>query len=756
MTEPYLFGRFTVRPDQRQLLVDGVPATLGARAFDLLLALIERRERLVTKSELLDLVWPGVAVEENNLQVHVSALRKLLGPQAIATIPGRGYRFTLPPDTIVPPHATVRPDETRRSEDNLRIGPSPPPDERALRIHAPKRDSLLGRDRDLTALLGLLAQHRLVTLTGPGGMGKTTLARHALQERPEGSLWVELAPLNDATLIVGEIAQALSLQLVQGADTLAAVVAALKPIGVLLVIDNAEHLLDGTAALVSTLLQAAPDIGVLVTSQTPLKLADEHVLRLEALSVPDATEREAQRVAEHGSVALFVARARAADHRFVLGDDNLADVVDVCRRLDGLPLAIELAAARTPLLGTKGVAARLDDRFKLLTGSHRGVPSRHQALQATLDWSLALLPTTERRVFEQLGVFAGGFSWALVREALVDDTLDEWALIDALALLADHSLLNVSHDDPPRYSLGETARAHALAVWQPSDENIRRNRHATGLRRLFDAAPGDWLRLSDAHWLARYEPELGNLRAALAWTLKHDAATLIALVGAAAPLWHHLSLHAEAAHWHDLSEPLLNSQIAPAAAAQWWKAAQWVWSARDPERSRVAAAKAEGLYRQLGDAHGLYAQLTGLAGMASTPAAAAQRSLAEALSVEQPDWPPRERAWGQRARADVARTQGRLEDSIAARDTEISLRVAAGDERGELRARLHRADLQLAMNRVDPAVDEATQLVSQLRAQRSPETLAAALDVLIRALRAQGNELAASALQPEADALARR
>ena len=738
MPDQYLFGRFALRPAQRQLLVDDQPAVLGARAFDVLLALVENRDRLVSKNELLDFVWPGLVVEENNLQVHVSALRKLLGPQAIATIPGRGYRFTLVIDEA--PGAPARPAATR---------PALP--ERTL--------PLLGRDAEMATLLELLEKHALVTLVGAGGIGKTTLARSAALARrsalPDGVAWVELASLTDPRLIAGTIAQALDLQLAPGGDALPALVTALKPMQLLLVIDNAEHLLDDLAVTAQALLKGTTGVRLLVTSQIPLRLQGEQVLRLEALAVPEAGT-DAQRAAKHGAVALFTERARAADRRFMLTDDNVREVIEICQRLDGMPLALELAAARMPLLGARGVAERLDDRFKLLAGGSRSAPTRQQTLQAALDWSLALLPELERSVFQKLGVFAGGFTLSLASAVITSNTLDKWALIDALAMLADHSLMSAGTDDPPRYSLSETARAYALAQLHTGAEHDGlRTRHAAAMRHFFEASPSDWLQMSDAHWLARYEPELDNLRAALNWSHEQgDAITVVALVGAAAPLWHHLSLHSEARQWHDLSEPMLDAATPKPLAAQWWRAAQWAWSEVAPERARTAAEHAHRLYRELGDAHGLYAELAGLAGMWSGPNAQARAALEEALSLERPDWPTRERAWGQRARADVARAEGRLEDSRVAREAELVLRMEAGDERGRLRAMSHLANLALARGQVDEAVHKGEALVTLLRTQRLPSTLCSALWNLISALRARGDTERAETLIPEASALA--
>ena len=342
MVAPFRFGRFELCPQPRQLLVDGQPAALGARAFDVLHALIERRERLVTKNELLDIAWRGLVVEENNLQVQISSLRKLLGPQAIATIPGRGYRFAaaldgpaegsrnaaapLPTPSATKPNATVSP-------------PSNLPT---------KLQPLYGRDADVMALRSLLDVHRLVTVVGAGGIGKSRLAQAAAHSLagywPDGAWMVDLAGLSDSVLLPNVVAQVLNIEMAGRGAAQDELVAGVARRNALLVLDNCEHLLDAVAALVHAILRDAPNVTVLATSQEPLHLPSEQQYRVAPLSVPSETTTSGAR--EFGAVALFEARVRAVDPRFALTDESLALVIDICRRLDGLPLAIELAAAR--------------------------------------------------------------------------------------------------------------------------------------------------------------------------------------------------------------------------------------------------------------------------------------------------------------------------------------------------------------------------------------------------------------------------
>ncbi|HUG24219.1 ATP-binding protein [Piscinibacter sp.] len=493
------FRHFRLDPVRRVLLDDGRPARLGARALDLLLLLVQHRKRVVGKNELFDWVWPGLVVEENNLQQHISALRKLLGPQAIVTVPGRGYQFA---ERIDEPVTTAPVADIAPARD------SAPP-------LVPDLGPLIGREVDLGEVRARLAQHTLVTLVGPGGIGKTRLAWAAARTeagRWSGGVWrVELAALDQAALLPAAVAQALGIVLApatRAGDGATAVAASLRQQRMLLLLDNCERLLEAVADLIEALRSRAPDVHVLATSQEPLRLAHEQVMRLAPLD-------------DTAAVQLFVARALAAERRFRPTDAELMAVGEICRRLDGVPLAVELAAARVPLLGVAGLRQRLDEGLRILANGPARAPPRQQTLRAALDWSHGLLDGSEQVVFRRLAVFSGGFSPFLAQQVLSDADFESWAVLDHLGALVDKSLLMADSEpgQEPRCRLLEPTRAHALERLNAAGEAPRlRLRHAQTMVGLLQAFEQDMVHARHFDGLLRpLLAETDNMRAAMAW-----------------------------------------------------------------------------------------------------------------------------------------------------------------------------------------------------------------------------------------------
>ncbi len=706
MPEAYRFGAMEIRPVERQVVVDGRPAAVGSRAFDVLLALVENRDRVVTKNELLELAWPGLVVEENNLQAQVSSLRRFLGPHAIATIPGRGYRFAVAegPETRVgaaPPQAieaASSPDSSRRGLPKL---PGP----------------LLGREDELAALARLLEQHRLITVVGAAGIGKTVVALAAAEERigklRDGTVWVELGPISDAALVPAAIAQALQIQAAAGADIRVAMMAALKNLQVLLVIDNAEHVLDAVAEWVDTILAETAGVAALVTSRSALKLRHERLFRLGPLGVPEA-DASLEEARTFGAVALLETRAHALDPRFTLTDANIALAIDICRHLDGIALAIELAAARVPLLGMQGLAERIDERFRLLAASTRLVPTRQQTLLAALDWSYELLSPVEQKVLRRLGVFAAGFSLATATAVARDESADEWTVIDALGALVDRSLVEVDGATIPRYRLLESARAYALLkLEQGAEEALAVQRaHARAMLELFEKAESESWTLTERDWLAAYAAELDNVRAALDWGAQHDRALAMALVGAARYLFSLLGLDYELRPRCAAIEPGPEFDVAPAVAARYWLARSECTRFGQRDQSRVFGLKAAAIYRELGDDRGVYLAYSN-AGLCP-PIEEARRMVEEMKTLERPDWPPRLRFWGCRAHAFVAMRDGRVGEAGSLLEQALALSRASGSESMVLRSLANVADHALASGDGRKAVEIGRELLSRV------------------------------------------
>ena len=553
----FRFGPFELRPAQRSLLLDGVPTALGSRAFDVLMVLFDRRSAPVSKADLLQAVWPAAVVEDNTLQVHVSALRKLLGPLAIATIPGRGYRFTAvldgdgaPPDAVpasaVPPH----------------------------NLH-PLRTRFIGREASLRQCTQLLLQARLLTLTGIGGCGKTRLALQLAQQQmaafADGVWFVDLAPLREPQRVAATLAAVLGVREEAQTPLIDRLCAHLAQRRALIVLDNCEHLIDAAAELAEALLDRCAQLRLLATSREALGVAGEQMLAVRPLSLPSTADPAALQASE--AVRLFVDRAGLAQPDFAVDEHNAAAVADICCRLDGIALAIELAAARVGMLPVDEINALLADRFRFLTGGSRAVP-RQQTLQATLQWSHDSLPAAEQQLFRRLAVFVGGCT--LRAATVVADAGDGYTVLSLLQRLHDKSLLVVQQDGAgqARYRMLETVRQYALEVLDKAGETAAASdRHLGSVVAMAEDALAQVQGPQQGAWMLRLAQEQEDILAAHQWCL-HAAEGPQAAVRLVACLWRYWVASGQLDRGHALAEQAL-AQAAADFEPLWHCRAQW-------------------------------------------------------------------------------------------------------------------------------------------------------------------------------------
>ncbi|OXI65979.1 transcriptional regulator [Burkholderia sp. AU31280] len=457
-------GTLSVDFEQRDIRQHGASLRIGARALDILEVLHRASGSVVSKDDIMDAVWPGLIVEENRLQVHVATLRKALGTSRdlIKTVPGRGYLLVASassgPDLVpvVDAPAVAAAPAVVASPDTPDV-----PDAPASSLLAP----LVGRDAELAQIVDMLERTPVVTLVGAGGIGKTSLAvrvAHGVRSRSrERVLFVELARASTRDDMLIALAAELGLD-TPGVPAIDRIGDAFATSRCLLVLDNAEHIVDLVASLVETLTSSAGSLRVLVTSREPLHISAEAVLRMSPLVVPDGNA-SADEIVRCSAVELFLERVRAAAPDCRVDEAGVRLIGDICRRLDGLPLAIELAAARVATLGLAVVASRLDDRLNLLTGGLRSALPRHQTLRATFDWSYVLLDRPARALFRRMGCFIGPFSFDAAYAVATEPGTSAADMIAVLGELVAKSLVTVEfHGAYARYRLTESTRAYAL------------------------------------------------------------------------------------------------------------------------------------------------------------------------------------------------------------------------------------------------------------------------------------------------------
>ena len=539
--DTFSFGSFSLIPSQRMLLNEGKPLRLGSRALDILVSLVESAGETIRKDDLIARTWPDTVVDDGTLRVHVAALRKALGDgragrRYIASNPGRGYTFVAPVTREQAPPANAMLDTTAAAS-NLPVSLT----------------RIVGRDGIVAGLATQLAERRFLTIVGPGGIGKTTVAV-AVAEALNGSygdgVWfVGLASLQDPALVPGAIIAALGRTPGVG-DPLNSLVAWLRDKRTLMIFDNCEHVINAAAVTVEALLKAAPQVAILATSREPLRAEGEWLLRLPSLKVPpEGSGVTAAEALSFPAVELFSERAIAAVGNMGLADADVPAVIEICRHLDGVPLAIELAAAQVDVLGVRGLAARLDDRLAVLTRGRRTALPRQQTLRATIDWSYELLPESERRLLRRLAVFPGGFRVEATTAVVSGSDDRTGAVLDGVANLVAKSLVTSDGSVPSgRWRLLETVRAFALdKLVENGEAEQAARRHAEFFRDLFAPDPAGSRSPLVVNDMAGYVREIDNVRAALDWSFSPggDPAIGIVLTAAYVPVWLYSALLVE-------------------------------------------------------------------------------------------------------------------------------------------------------------------------------------------------------------------
>ena len=537
------FGPFTLFVAGRMLKRDDEQIPLGGRALDVLIALAERAGELVSYSELISLAWPNVTVDEANLRVQIAALRKALsgeedGARYISNVAGRGYR-------LVAPIARSAGLPAEGSDDSVRRWELPP---RSVRM--------VGRDEAVRAISQELVTGRFVSIVGPGGIGKTTVAvsvAHSLLGGFSGAVsFIDLSALTNPQLVPTAVASALGF-MIQTQDPFSSLAAFLRDKKILLILDNCEHVIDSAAQLAERVVGEAPQAHILATSREALRVEGERVHFLYSLDCPSGdTDLTAAEVLRYPAAQLFMERAAAGGYSAALSNVEAPIVATICRRLDGIALAIELAASQTGSRGIHGIAALLDNRFSLLWRGRRTALPRHQTLNAMLDWSYNLLSKPERTFFSRISIFVGEFTREAACFVTSETEEDETTSTEMLVSLVAKSLISTrTMYGPTYYRLLDTTRGYAVAKCAERGETNRiARRHADYFTRFLrnDAVVQSRFGVQD---LSGHTPYVGNVRAALEWAFSDDGNVTagVELATSAAPLFLGLSLLEECERW---------------------------------------------------------------------------------------------------------------------------------------------------------------------------------------------------------------
>jgi predicted ATPase/DNA-binding winged helix-turn-helix (wHTH) protein len=763
----YQFGPFTLQPARRLLTRDGTHVELGSRAMDVLLALVRRHGEVATKTDIMDEVWPGVIVEENNLTTQIATVRKALGESAnsfIQTVPGRGYRFVAAVTTgeTTPAAATPSGSAPTAAAPGLAAEPEPAAERHNLPLES---SSFIGRQRELDDIRQRLATRALVTLVGAGGVGKTRvalkLASDMLDSFADGVLLLELAPLSEPHLVAEALCRLLGAPVTGDRPAEAMALAVLRQKRMLLVFDNCEHVLASAAALAAALLRHCPGIRILATSQEALGVAGEAVFPLPSLEVPTATGRVTAEIAMRSdSVRLFAERAADALGSFTLSDEDAPAVAVICRRLDGVPLATELAAARLRMLKPAEIAARLEDVFRLLTGGSRSALPRQQTLRATIDWSVSLLSPAEQTVLRRLSVFVDGTTLEGATAVAAGDGIDALDMFDLVSALVGKSLLVAdTSGHTTRYRMLETTRQYAAEKLRHADDTTRRATMAAYMHAYFRRAEAAWPTTPTEAWVAQHGPEVKNLRAAIDWAFsQNDPALGIALVAQSGAISDEMSLQPDLQRWTSTALQFLTPATPKAEAAAILYLHTMGVKRLGTQTVPEERLRAITLFREAGDTLGLSRALrqTAIAGVIPGGDVTAQLAmLEEAAALLRPLAPHKDLATTLAHIGGAHFLAGNREASRRVSESALAMRRALGDRSGVLASSVNLAELIFLEGDVDGALRYAAEAETEARACNAVATLALILSNSAGYRLHAGDAAAAARCAREALALSR-
>ncbi len=757
--EGVAFGPFRLFPVARRLERDGVPVKLGGRSLDILLLLVEEAGKVLSKNDLLARVWQDVTVDESTLRVHITRLRQALGEardatRYIANISGRGYSFVGEITRLGPASDNGSESDPKTPPTISKyLGAADFPPKQTTNLPA-RMQPLIGRELELTMLRDLLERSQMVTLIGIGGIGKTRLAVElgaGAISRFQAGVWiVDLAPLSEPGLIASAVAAVVGVALTNPENAVDPLAAGLGLQPRLLILDHCDFIREAAAALILDLLDKVPTLHVIATCETQLGLPAEQVLFINPLVLPTTL---ASRVAGFSAIDLFVERARAGASNFQLGDSNGADVTEICRRAAGIPLALEITAARLPMFGPAQLRQRLDEALRKTIPV--GDPDTcRRTLRKVMEWSHGLLDHAERQVFRRLASLVGSFSLDGAVAVVESEQADPWDTIDVLSRLIERAFVTVGFGERPRCRLPNPLRLFALEKLSESgEEPANAARHAKYFAGLLERAYESWESKPEPEWRERNAPEIYNFRAALGWAFADPSrrGIAVAMAGAASRVFYY-EFFSEARQYAEAAVALIDDTIPVAATARLLERAGSMWSILDRERGLSLLRRAAALHRQSADknlAHALYGIGVILTAMGQYDGA--REALLEARAIlsgtNKKRW-----LYG------VHSALGNLERNVGAYDAArghygdaIAVARLMNEVNYESAIRQYMAELEFKTGNIGRAIELGRDAVAGMRRASWPIMLAAAVSNLTSYLLAagkvaEGREVAVEAL----------